>query len=73
MASDGLMILVAKVPAWFPGAGFKRIAREWRGTLEEMVSAPHEFVKDQMVNDLQFYDHALKLKYHRLLASLLCL
>lgn len=53
MASDGLMTLVTKVPAWFPGAGFKRIAREWRGTLEEMVSAPHEFVKDQMVNNLQ--------------------
>ncbi|KAG2032312.1 cytochrome P450 [Suillus americanus] len=40
---------LTKVPAWFPGAGFKRIAREWRGTLEKMVSAPHEFVKDQMV------------------------
>ncbi|KAG2069748.1 cytochrome P450 [Suillus decipiens] len=39
---------LAKVPAWFPGAGFKRIAHEWRGALEEMVSAPHEFVKDQM-------------------------
>jgi hypothetical protein len=54
LASDDLVHLVAKVPAWFPGAGFKRMAREWRGTLEEMVSAPHEFVKDQMVNNLQF-------------------
>ncbi|KAG2104686.1 cytochrome P450 [Suillus discolor] len=44
-----ILPFLAKVPAWFPGAGFKRIAREWRGTLEEMVSAPHEFVKDQMV------------------------
>ncbi|KAG2362235.1 cytochrome P450 [Suillus spraguei] len=41
--------LLAKVPAWFPGAGFKRLAHEWRGTLEEMASAPHEFVKNQMV------------------------
>ncbi|KAG2095906.1 cytochrome P450 [Suillus discolor] len=40
---------LAKVPAWFPGAGFKRIACEWRGALEEMVSTPHQFVKDQMV------------------------
>ncbi|KAG1844263.1 cytochrome P450 [Suillus tomentosus] len=40
---------LAKVPAWFPGAGFKRIAREWHETLEEMVSAPHKLVKDQMV------------------------
>ncbi|KAG1851316.1 cytochrome P450 [Suillus subalutaceus] len=44
-----ILPFLAKVPAWFPGAGFKRIAREWRRTLEEMVSAPHEFVKDQMV------------------------
>lgn len=43
-----ILPFLAKVPAWFPGAGFKRIAREWRGTLEEMVSAPHKFVKDQM-------------------------
>ncbi|KIK45782.1 hypothetical protein CY34DRAFT_77296 [Suillus luteus UH-Slu-Lm8-n1] len=43
-----ILPFLTKVPAWFPGAGFKRIAREWRGTLEEMVSAPHEFVKDQM-------------------------
>ncbi|KAG1800179.1 cytochrome P450 [Suillus subaureus] len=39
---------LAKVPVWFPGAGFKRIARKWRETLEEMVSAPHKLVKDQM-------------------------
>lgn len=43
-----ILPFLAKVPAWFPGAGFKRMAHEWRGTLEEMVSAPHEFVKDQM-------------------------
>ncbi|KAG1894332.1 cytochrome P450 [Suillus fuscotomentosus] len=40
---------LAKVPAWFPGAGFKRIACEWRAALKEMASAPHQFVKDQMV------------------------
>jgi hypothetical protein len=50
-ASDGLTIsvLVAKVPEWVPGAGFKRKAREWHDTLEEMVAAPYKFVKDQMV------------------------
>ncbi|KAG1745654.1 cytochrome P450 [Suillus lakei] len=47
-AFDDRTILVVKVPAWFPGAKFKRIAREWREALEEMVSAPHKFVKDQM-------------------------
>jgi hypothetical protein len=40
---------VAKVPEWLPGAGFKRVAREWHETLEEMVTAPYKFVKDQMV------------------------
>ncbi|KAG1781056.1 cytochrome P450 [Suillus placidus] len=39
---------LAKVPEWFPGAGFKRLAREWRQTLEEMVDAPYQFVKDQI-------------------------
>ncbi|KAG1719685.1 cytochrome P450 [Suillus lakei] len=39
---------LAKVPEWFPGAGFKRLAREWRQLLEEAVDAPYRFVKDQM-------------------------
>jgi cytochrome P450 len=44
-----ILPFLAKVPVWFPGAGFKRLAHEWRGELEEMVSAPHELVKDQMI------------------------
>ncbi|KAG2064898.1 cytochrome P450 [Suillus decipiens] len=44
-----ILPFLAKVPAWFPGAGFKRIACEWHRALEEMVSAPHQFVKDQMI------------------------
>ncbi|KAG2138998.1 cytochrome P450, partial [Suillus clintonianus] len=39
---------LAKVPEWFPGAGFKRLAREWHETVDEMASAPFNFVKDQM-------------------------
>ncbi|KAG1874858.1 cytochrome P450 [Suillus subluteus] len=45
-----ILPFLAKVPAWFPGAGFKHLAREWRKTLEEMVSAPHKSVKDQMAD-----------------------
>jgi hypothetical protein len=41
--------LVVKIPEWFPGAGFKRLAREWHDTLEELVSEPYKFVLDQMV------------------------
>jgi hypothetical protein len=40
---------VAKVPEWFPGAGFKRMAREWNRIAEEMSCAPFQWVKDQMV------------------------
>ncbi|KAG2151901.1 cytochrome P450 [Suillus cothurnatus] len=43
-----IMPSLAKVPEWFPGAGFKRLAREWHETVEEMVSAPYNFVKNQM-------------------------
>jgi len=39
---------LAYVPDWFPGAGFKAQAKEWRTTLEEMVQKPYQFVKDQM-------------------------
>lgn len=43
-----IMPSLAKVPEWFPGAGFKRLAREWGQTLDEMVDGPYKFVKDQM-------------------------
>ncbi|TEB32646.1 cytochrome P450 [Coprinellus micaceus] len=36
------------IPGWFPGAGFQKIAKEWRVTLHNMVEGPHRFVKDQM-------------------------
>ncbi|KAG1795476.1 cytochrome P450 [Suillus plorans] len=39
---------LAKVPEWFPGAGFKRLARECRKNTEEMAAAPYKFVKDQV-------------------------
>jgi hypothetical protein len=52
MCASNDLLLVAKVPEWFPGAGFKRIAREWNKTVEEFISAPFQFVKDQMVRYL---------------------
>ncbi|KAF8961871.1 cytochrome P450 [Flammula alnicola] len=36
------------VPAWFPGAGFKKTAAEWANTLAVMAEGPHQFVKQQM-------------------------
>ncbi|KAG0705558.1 cytochrome P450 [Suillus ampliporus] len=38
----------AKIPEWFPGAGFKRYALECYEIVEELAAAPYEFVKDQM-------------------------
>ncbi|KAG6881030.1 hypothetical protein C0995_003306, partial [Termitomyces sp. Mi166 len=40
--------ILRHVPSWFPGAGFKRTAREWAATLAEMVDRPHNFVKRSM-------------------------
>lgn len=36
------------VPSWFPGAGFKRTAKEWRDCLTEVVEKPFAFTKQQM-------------------------
>lgn len=33
------------VPSWFPGAGFKRLAREWKANLETVADKPYAFVK----------------------------
>jgi cytochrome P450 len=36
------------IPAWVPGAGFQRIAKEWSDTLNDMVDMPYNFTKQQM-------------------------
>lgn len=36
------MPFLANLPEWFPGAAYKRLARE------DMVNAPYKFVQDQM-------------------------
>ncbi|KAF8814215.1 cytochrome P450 [Phlegmacium glaucopus] len=38
------------LPAWFPGAGFKRTAVHWAQTVTSMVEAPFKFVKEQMAS-----------------------
>ncbi|ETW79565.1 cytochrome P450 monooxygenase 37 [Heterobasidion irregulare TC 32-1] len=35
------------VPEWMPGAGFKKIAREWRILQEAVVNRPFDMVRDQ--------------------------
>ncbi|EIN08237.1 cytochrome P450 [Punctularia strigosozonata HHB-11173 SS5] len=36
------------LPEWFPGAGFKKDAKEMKSRLHAAIDAPHQFVKDQM-------------------------
>ncbi|TDL20094.1 cytochrome P450 [Rickenella mellea] len=38
------------IPEWMPGAGFKRIAKEWSKTVKESTDKPHAFVRRQMAN-----------------------
>ena len=45
--------LLRHMPAWFPGASFKKTAREWSDTLNNMADVPHAFVKEQMVSTIR--------------------
>lgn len=48
MKHDLILVIVNWLPEWFPGAGFKRIGRQWRAELIEMAERPRNFVKHQM-------------------------
>ncbi|EPS98973.1 hypothetical protein FOMPIDRAFT_1050972 [Fomitopsis schrenkii] len=45
--ADAIPILTY-IPAWFPGAGWKRTALEWRKDLIKMCDIPYEFAKTQL-------------------------
>jgi len=40
---------VKYIPAWFPGAGFKRVAAGWKEKVMRNVNMPFERVKANMV------------------------
>ncbi|KAK0452140.1 cytochrome P450 [Desarmillaria tabescens] len=40
--------MLSYVPSWFPGAGFKKLAAEWKKHYNVMVDAPFNLVKQQM-------------------------
>ena len=46
--------LVRHLPTWFPGAGFKRKAVQWRAKMEEFVDKPYEMVQERMVSFVHF-------------------
>jgi hypothetical protein len=39
------------MPSWFPGARFKRYAREWRPVVIGAVETPYNKVKRELVSD----------------------
>ncbi|THH20292.1 hypothetical protein EW146_g1063 [Bondarzewia mesenterica] len=39
------------IPAWFPGASFKKVAANWAESLMAMVTQPYDFVKRQMADN----------------------
>jgi hypothetical protein len=41
---------VEKLPHWFPGTRFKKLATQWSNHLQESVDKPIQFVKEQMVS-----------------------
>jgi hypothetical protein len=40
------------LPEWLPGAGFKKLAKQWRADLERLYDVPFEFVKAEMVRPI---------------------
>ncbi|OTA95517.1 hypothetical protein M434DRAFT_393743 [Hypoxylon sp. CO27-5] len=36
------------LPDWFPGTGFKQLARQWRNEVTDVTERPYAFVKHQM-------------------------
>lgn len=41
-----------KLPVWFPGAIFKRMAVEAKSNLHEMIEVPFCYARDRVVNHL---------------------
>ncbi|KAL0580370.1 hypothetical protein V5O48_001615 [Marasmius crinis-equi] len=42
--------ILKHIPPWFPGAAFRRQAKKWRESTDEMVNRPFEVVKQRMVS-----------------------
>ncbi|KAF8841667.1 cytochrome P450 [Paxillus ammoniavirescens] len=40
------------IPSWVPGAGFKRLAKEYAVTMQRFTEEPHGFVKQEMASGI---------------------
>lgn len=50
LVSDSPDFAVRYLPSWFPGAGFKRSAVEWKKLIEAFVNEPFEDCKEKIVS-----------------------
>ena len=41
---------VKYIPSWFPGAGFKRRAKEYSVVVHDLLETPHNYVMSQLVS-----------------------
>ncbi|KAJ7282028.1 cytochrome P450 [Mycena rebaudengoi] len=53
---------VKHIPAWFPGAGFQKTAKEWADNLNQMVDQPFQFVKKEMESVAGTAEHSFTSK-----------
>ena len=61
-----LIPILKYVPAWFPGAGFKRKASHWSKVNADVVEKPFQFVAEQVVMSLSArYLHLCVIMYIR--------
>ncbi|KAL6793714.1 cytochrome P450 [Trichoderma sp. SZMC 28013] len=43
-----ILPVISYLPEWFPGTGYKRIARNWKALLDASTDIPFDFTKEQM-------------------------
>ncbi|KAF9000900.1 cytochrome P450 [Cyathus striatus] len=51
------------IPAWFPGATWKRQGHEWRSRLRYLSDIPHQWVKDQIATGIYTESFTSRLLY----------
>jgi cytochrome P450 len=54
------------LPDWFPGTEFKRTARHWKSTANELVDKPYGFVKQKMAQGTNVPSYLSKLLQNRI-------
>ena len=54
-----LFPILAYVPSWFPGAGFKKKAAQWRKLNATLTEKPFRYVHEQLVGEHFFVNYEL--------------